>query len=102
MDAEDRSRTLSNKQKLLAALQARGVMLNHEVRAIAGTRGMGRAHELKVELAKLKPPQIITIRKLKGAVWEVRLDLKPLGRDAQTRKPAKPRKSAQSESLFQL
>ena len=96
IDHEDRIRTASNKQKLLEALKARGVLLNHEARAIGGSRALGRIHEL------IKEGHPITVRKLKGATWEIRYLMTPLGRDAQTRKPTTPRKSPQTESLFQL
>ena len=86
MDAEDRARTLSNKEKLRAMLFERRVLTNEQVRRIAGSRGMARAHELQHEYASQDPQQHeITIRKLHGAVWEVRLDMKPLGRDAMHR-----------------
>lgn len=96
MDAEDHGRALSNKQKLLLALQRRGVLTNHEARALAGSRAMGRCHEL------IQEGYPITVRKLKGATWEIRYAQPPLGRDAQTRKAVRPRKSPQTESLFQL
>lgn len=79
MDAEDKRRTLSNKQKLLAALLERRVLTNEQVRRIAGARGMGRANEL------IHEGHPISVRKLKGSIWEVRYDMKPLARDAGTR-----------------
>jgi len=81
MDAEDKQRTLSNKAKLLQALKERGVLTNEQARRIAGSRAMGRANEL------IKEGEPITVRKLKGAIWELRYDMKPLGRDAGQRIP---------------
>lgn len=83
MDAEDTIRTLSNKDKLLAALKERRVMTNEEARRIAGSRALARAWELQ------KDGHDISIRKLHGAIWEIRLNMKPLGRDASTRIPQK-------------
>lgn len=96
MDAEDHGRALSNKARLLAALQARGVLTNHEARAIGGSRALGRISELQ---HKGFP---ITVRKLKGSTWEIRYSMPALGRDAQTRKPTRRRVSPQTESLFTL
>jgi hypothetical protein len=78
MDTEDRVRISKHLDKLLAALQARGVLTNAEVRTVAGSRGMGRVNELQ----KLGHP--ITVRKLTGAIWEVRYDAPPLARSAET------------------
>ena len=93
MDAEDRERTLSNKEKLRAMLFERRVLTNEQVRRIAGSRGMARAWELKQEYEAEEPQRhTVDIRKLKGGLWEVRLDMKPLGRDAMHR--------VQQKSLF--
>lgn len=78
MDAEDRLRTLSNKEKLRAALKRRGVLTNVECRAVGGSRALGRVHEL------IKEGEPITVRKLTGAIWEVRYDAPPLARSAET------------------
>lgn len=78
MDHEDKLRTLSNKEKLRAALKRRGVLTNIEVRAVAGSRGMGRCHEL------IKEGEPITVRKLKGATWEIRYQQPALARSAET------------------
>jgi hypothetical protein len=84
MDSEDKARTLTNKQKLLAALKERRVLTNEQVRRIAGARGMGRANEL------IHEGHPIAVRKLRGGLWEVRYDMKPLGRDSGTRVEQKP------------
>lgn len=76
MDAEDRDRTLSNKEKIRRYLQGRRYATNVQLRAIGGSRAMGRVHELQKEGLP------ITVRKLKGGVWEIRLGDTPLGRDA--------------------
>lgn len=78
MDAEDAGRISKHLAKLLEALQARGVLTNTEVRTLAGSRGMGRVNELQ----KLGHP--ITVRKLTGAIWEVRYSRPALGRSAET------------------
>lgn len=78
MDAEDRGRLSKHLARLLAALQSQGVMTNVDVRAIAGSRGMGRVNELQ----KLGHP--ITTRKLTGGLWEVRYDHAALARSAET------------------
>ena len=83
MDQEDTARTLSNKEKLLAALKERGSMTNEQARRIAGSRALGRCHEL------IKEGHPITVRKLHGALWELRYNQPALGRDASTRKPQK-------------
>ena len=80
MDAEDHTRTLSNKEKVLAYLREHGSATNQRLRGIGGARAMGRVNEL------VKDGHPITVRKLKGATWEIRYDLKPLGRDAGVRK----------------
>jgi len=78
MDHEDTIRTLSNKQKLLAALKRRGRLTNHEARHIGGARAMGRIHELQ------QSGEPITVRKLKGATWEIRFAQPALGPDSTT------------------
>ena len=82
MDAEDHGRVAKHLQRLLAALQIHGVLTNHQVRAIAGSRGMARATELK----HMGHP--ITTRKIDGATWEVRYGQPALARSAET--PAAP------------
>lgn len=62
MDPEDRGRLAKHLERLLAALQIKGVLTNVEVRAIAGSRGMARATELK----HMGYP--ITTRKLTGGL----------------------------------
>lgn len=52
------ARTLSNRDKLLAALKSRGVLSNHEARGIGGSRALGRIHELQ------KAGYPITVRKI--------------------------------------
>lgn len=83
MDTEDRERTLSNREKILRFLRKHGSATNQRLRGIGGSRAMGRVHELQ------KAGEPITVRKLKGALWEVRYDMKPLGRDAGTRSEQK-------------
>jgi hypothetical protein len=78
MDAEDHGRVAKHLARLLAALQIHGVLTNHQVREIAGSRGMARATELK----NMGHP--ISTRKLAGSVWEVRYDKAALGRSAET------------------
>lgn len=78
MDAEDHGRIAKHLERLLAALQIKGVLTNVEVREIAGSRGMARATELK----HLGHP--ITTRKLKGGLWEVRYQQPALARSAET------------------
>lgn len=79
MDAEDRERALSNKEKVLAFLKAHGSATNQRLRGIGGARAMGRVNEL------IHEGHPITVRKLKGADWEVRYEMPPLARDAGTR-----------------
>lgn len=80
MDAEDHKRISKHLAKLLDALKRRGVMTNVEVRAVAGSRGMGRVNDLIV-----KHHEPITVRKLKGALWEVRYgDFQPIAPDSTT------------------
>lgn len=83
MDAEDRERTLSNKEKLLRFLKERGSCTNEQARRVAGSRALGRCHEL------IKEGHPITVRKIKGAIWELRYDMPPMARDAGTRAPQK-------------
>ena len=97
MDAEDHNRISKHLERLRDELKRRGVMTNDEVRKVAGSRGMGRINTL---IRDFHEP--ITVRKIKGGLWECRYNAPALGRDAQTRKPAKPRPSPQTESLFQL
>ena len=78
MDTEDRGRMAKHLEKLLAALQAKGVLTNVDVRAIAGSRGMGRVNELQ------KRGEPITVRKLRGSMWEVRYNAPALARSAET------------------
>ena len=79
MDAEDRLRTLSNKDKVLAYLRAHGSATNQRLRGIGGSRAMGRVNEL------IHEGHPITVRKLKGADWEIRYDMPALGRDGMHR-----------------
>lgn len=97
MDTEDHTRISRHLAKLLDELKRRRVMTNTEVRACAGTRGMGRINDL---IRKHHEP--ITVRKLKGGLWECRYDMPALGRDAGSRKPTRRRVSPQTESLFTL
>lgn len=91
MDAEDRERTLSNKDKIREFLLRNGSASNHRLRGIGGSRAMARAWELKREYEAENPTRhVVTIRKVKGSEWEVRLDMVPLGRDASTRAEQKP------------
>ena len=78
MDTEDAVRISKHLAKLLDALKTAGVLTNHQVREIAGSRGMGRVNELQ----KLGHP--ITTRKLKGGLWEVRYNAPALARSAET------------------
>ena len=80
MDTEDRGRTQSNKAKLLAALRERGVITNIEAMAIGGSRAMGRIWELKQALGA----DVIQVRKLAGARWEIRYQQVALARAAET------------------
>jgi len=84
MDAEDKARTLSNREKVLAYLREHGSATNQRLRGIGGSRAMGRVHELQ------KAGYPITVRKLQGSIWEVRWDAPPLARDAGTRVNQKP------------
>ncbi len=84
MDAEDRTRALSNKEKVLAYLREHGSATNQRLRGIGGARAMGRVNEL------VKEGYPITVRKIKGAEWEVRWNAPPLARDAGTRINQKP------------
>jgi len=84
MDAEDNARISKHLAKLRDALRERGVMSNHEVRRVAGSRGMGRVNTL----VKMGLP--ITVRRIKGADWEVRWNAPALARDAGTRVNQKP------------
>lgn len=88
MDAEDKQRTLSNRDKILAYLKRHGSATNQQLRGIGGSRALGRVNEL------IKRGEPITVRKLKGALWEIRYDMKPLARDAGTR--------ANQKTLFEL
>lgn len=78
MDTEDHGRIAKHLERLLAALQLAGVLTNVQVREIAGSRGMARATELK----NMGHP--ITVRKLTGAIWEVRYNAPALARSAET------------------
>ena len=84
MDAEDKTRTLSNKDKILAYLKQHGNATNQRLRGIGGSRALGRVNEL------IHEGHPITVRKLKGAEWEIRYDMAPLGRDAGTRTDRQP------------
>lgn len=81
MDTEDRVRTLSNKEKLFRLLREKVVITNEQARAVAGSRAAARAWELQKELGK----DVIEIRKLKGATWEIRYCQQALARSAETR-----------------
>lgn len=78
MDSEDAVRLSKYLAKLLDVLQVKRVLTNHEVRAIAGSRGMARVTELKA----LGHP--ITTRKLAGSTWQVVYGDAPLARSAET------------------
>jgi len=78
MDAEDHGRVAKHLARLLAALQIHGVLTNHQVREIAGSRGMARATELK----NMGHP--ITTRKIDRSTWEVRYAMAALARSAET------------------
>jgi proline dehydrogenase len=84
MDAEDTTRTLSNREKVLAYLREHGSATNQRLRGIGGARAMGRVNEL------VKAGYPITVRKIKGAEWEVRWNAPALARDAGTRVNQKP------------
>lgn len=84
MDAEDTARTLTNKEKVLAYLREHGSATNQRLRGIGGSRAMGRVNEL------IHEGHPITVRKLKGAEWEIRYNQPPMGRDASTRIEQKP------------
>jgi hypothetical protein len=88
MDAQDKQRTLSNKEKALAYLKAHGSVTNHRLRSIAGSRCLARIWELQRE------GHDISVRKLDRSTWEIRLNMKPLGRDAGTR--------VEQKTLFEL
>ena len=75
MDAEDRDRALSNKEKIRRFLKQHGSATNTRLRGIGGSRALARVWELQ------KEGEPITVRKLKGGEWEIRYDMKPLGRD---------------------
>ncbi len=79
MDQEDTARTLSNREKVLAYLREHGSATNQRLRGIGGARAMGRVNELQ------KAGHPITVRKLKGAEWEIRYNQAPVGRDAKSR-----------------
>ena len=78
MDAQDHGRVAKHLARLLAALQIHGVLTNHQVREIAGSRGMARATELK----NMGHP--ITTRKIDRSTWEVRYERAALARSAET------------------
>ncbi len=80
MDAEDRQRALSNKEKLFALLQERQVITNEQARRVGGARAMGRINELQHELGE----DVIQVRKLRGGLWEIRYQQPALGPDAST------------------
>ena len=50
-------------------------MTNQEIRGVSGSRGMGRVNTL------IHMGYPITVRKLKGSLWEVRYKAPALGRD---------------------
>ena len=79
MDVEDKARTLSNREKVLAYLREHGSATNQRLRGIGGSRALARVHELQ------KAGYPITVRKLKGAEWEIRFEQQPMGRDAKSR-----------------
>jgi hypothetical protein len=79
MDSEDKARTRSNREKVLAYLREHGSATNHRLRGIGGSRALARVHELQ------KAGYPITVRKLKGAEWEIRFEQPPMGRDAKSR-----------------
>lgn len=81
MDTQDRERIAHHLQKLLDELKARRVMTNHEVRRVAGSRGMGRVNDL----IKLHH-QPIYVRKIDRSTWEVRFgeEMKPIAPDSTT------------------
>ena len=79
MDQQDIVRALSNKEKLRAALREKITMTNHEARAVAGVRAMGRCFELQQE------GEPITVRKLDRSTWQLRYNLPALGRSAEHR-----------------
>ena len=80
MDTEDRERALSNKEKVFRLLREKRVVTNTEIRAVGGTRGMARVFELKQALGA----DVIQVRKLSRATWEIRYQQAPLGRSAET------------------
>jgi hypothetical protein len=84
MDSEDKARTLSNKEKIRAYLKRHGSATNQQLRGIGGSRALGRVHEL------IKEGEPITVRKLRGSLWEIRYAIPPLARDAGTRVDQKP------------
>lgn len=58
-------RRASNREKVLAALQARRVLTNVEIVQIGGIRGMARIHELQREYD-------IHVEHVRGGLWQVR------------------------------
>ncbi len=75
VDREDAVRLKGNRERLLDALRAAPdrTLTNHQVRAIAGSRGMGRVNEL------IHSGYDIEVTKQRGATWLVRLRVKSTG-----------------------
>jgi len=74
MDLEDRLRTRQALYRLRELLRLRHVLTNHEVRAVAGSRGMARVHELIHDF-----DEPITVVKDRGATWLVTYEPKRAG-----------------------
>jgi len=66
VDREDGRRISAKQQTLLDALRSKRVLTNHEVRAIAGARGMGRVNELINDFG-----HHIDVKKDSGSTWLV-------------------------------
>jgi hypothetical protein len=64
-DDDDRKRLSKHLQRLLDQLKTRRRLTNHEVRQIAGSRGMGRVHDL------IQRGHAIEVRKDSGSTWLV-------------------------------
>ena len=57
-------RRQTNRERVLAYLQAHGTAKNHELLAVGGMRAMGRVHELR-------QAHDIDVRHVHGGEWEV-------------------------------
>lgn len=83
-NAEDRKRTQCACGDVLVYLQAHPIVTAGELRAIFGHAAMRRVNDLKLGKGPDEIAHPIEVRRLTGAIFEVRYDCPSLGRPAES------------------